>query len=56
VDSLSPNKRPVEIVEDVWSTYKDLDVSPLSVVESMAKGARIEQLNAIPGLKDAVAH
>jgi len=56
VDSLSPNQRPVEIVEEVWSTYKDLDVSPLSAVESMAKGARIEQLDMIPGLRNAVAH
>jgi len=44
----------VEIIENVWSTYTELDVSPLSAVESMAKGARIEQLDKIPGLKAAV--
>lgn len=43
---------PLERIEQVWSTYKDLDVSPLSSVESVAKGARIEQLEAVPGLKD----
>ncbi|KAJ7783191.1 phosphomevalonate kinase [Mycena metata] len=53
---LSPNQRPVEIVENVWSTYTELDVSPLSVVESLAKGARIEQLDMIPGLRNAIAH
>ncbi|KAJ7045529.1 phosphomevalonate kinase [Mycena alexandri] len=53
---LLPNQRPVEVVENVWSTYTELDVSPLSVVESMAKGARIEQLDMIPGLRDAIAH
>jgi len=56
VDSVSPNQRPVEVVENVWSTYKELDVSPLSAVESMARGARIEQLDMIPGLRNAVAH
>jgi phosphomevalonate kinase len=53
---MSPNQRPVEVVENVWSTYKELDVSPLSAVESMARGARIEQLDMIPGLRNAVAH
>ncbi|KAJ7188251.1 phosphomevalonate kinase [Mycena filopes] len=55
-DSASPIRRPVEIVENVWSTYTELDVSPLSVVESRAKGARIEQLDMIPGLRNAIAH
>ncbi|KAJ6499907.1 phosphomevalonate kinase [Mycena vitilis] len=55
-DPLPSNRRPVEVVENVWSTYTELDVSPLSAVESMAKGARIEQLDEIPGLKKAVAH
>ncbi|KAJ6593913.1 phosphomevalonate kinase [Mycena capillaripes] len=55
-DSLSPNQRPVDVVENVWSSYEELDVSPLSAVESMAKGARIEQLDMIRGLRNAVAH
>ncbi|KAJ7497307.1 phosphomevalonate kinase [Mycena latifolia] len=52
----TPHERPVDIIEHVWSTYKELDVSPLSAVESMARGARIEQIDAIPGLRNAVAH
>ncbi|KAJ7462321.1 ribosomal protein S5 domain 2-type protein [Mycena galericulata] len=56
VSTMTLHQRPVEIVENVWSTYKELDVSPLMAVESMAKGARIEQLDMIPGLKDAIAH
>ncbi|KAJ7084399.1 phosphomevalonate kinase [Mycena belliarum] len=54
VDSPSSQQCPVKIIERVWSTYKELDVSPLSAVESMAGGARIEQFDAIPGLKNAV--
>ncbi|KAJ7096309.1 phosphomevalonate kinase [Mycena epipterygia] len=56
VDSSHSDQRPVDVIENVWSTYKELDVSPLSAVESMAKGARIEQLDAIAGLRNAVAH
>jgi phosphomevalonate kinase len=43
----------VERVEYTWSNYKDLDVSPLTAVESMAKGARIEKIDDIRGLKSA---
>ncbi|KAJ6499288.1 phosphomevalonate kinase [Mycena sanguinolenta] len=56
VEVSSPNQRPVEIVPEVWRTYQDLDVSPLSAMESMAKGARIEQIDMIPGLRNAIAH
>ncbi|KAK7057180.1 Phosphomevalonate kinase [Favolaschia claudopus] len=52
---ISPNQRPVEIVENVWNIYKELDVSPLSAVESLAKGARVEDLDSIPGLRNAIA-
>lgn len=48
-----PDQRPVERVEYTWSNYKDLDVSPLTAVESMAKGARIEKIDDIRGLKSA---
>jgi len=47
-------KKPLERVEHVWSTYTDLDVSPLSSVESVAKGARIERLGDIVGLREMV--
>ncbi|GLB37054.1 putative GHMP kinase family. Mevalonate kinase subfamily protein [Lyophyllum shimeji] len=49
----SPDVRPLERVQQTWSEYKDLDVSPLSCVESLAGGARVESLDAIPGLKEA---
>ncbi|KAH7923401.1 Phosphomevalonate kinase [Leucogyrophana mollusca] len=48
-------QRPLHRVERVWSTVKDLSVSPLAAVESTAHGARIEQLDAIRGLREAIA-
>ncbi|KAF7981860.1 hypothetical protein HWV62_31411 [Athelia sp. TMB] len=44
----------VQRVEKVWSEYTALDVSPLSSKESVAKGARVERLEDIPGLKEIV--
>ncbi|KAG5643155.1 hypothetical protein DXG03_001485 [Asterophora parasitica] len=49
----SPDVHPHVRVEKVWSEYTALDVSPLSVVESLAGGARVEDLELIPGLKEA---
>lgn len=51
----SPDQRPTERVEHVWSNYKDLDVSPLSTSESTISGSRLEQLEEVPGLKEAVS-
>ncbi|KAG6915782.1 hypothetical protein DXG01_009820 [Tephrocybe rancida] len=51
----SPDIPPLQRVEEVWSEYTELDVSPLSVVESLAGGARVETLSAIPGLAEATA-
>ncbi|CAL1707563.1 unnamed protein product [Somion occarium] len=45
---------PSTRVQGVWSSWKGLDVSPLLASESKEKGARVEDLNAIPGLQDAV--
>jgi len=50
----SLQQQPVHRVERVWNTFTSLDVSPLSASESTAKGARIEQLETIPGLKETV--
>lgn len=50
----SSGQQPLDRVEHVWSTYTDLDVSPLSSQESVAKGARIERLEDIPGLREIV--
>ncbi|PPR07378.1 hypothetical protein CVT26_013694 [Gymnopilus dilepis] len=48
----SPDQMPLKRVERTWSTYKELDVSPLSSKESIAKGLRLEAVDAIPGLAD----
>jgi phosphomevalonate kinase len=50
----TPDLRPSERVERFWDTYKELDVSPLSATESVARGSRLEDVDAIPGLRDAV--
>lgn len=43
---------PVILVEEVWSSWTELNVSPLSAAESREQGARVEHLEDIPGLKD----
>ncbi|KAF9012325.1 phosphomevalonate kinase [Cyathus striatus] len=53
--SCAPDQTPQQRIEYVWQNYKDLDVSPLSATESLAKGARVEHLDGIPGLKVAIA-
>ncbi|TBU31556.1 phosphomevalonate kinase [Dichomitus squalens] len=45
---------PSARVERVWSTYKDLDVSPLLASESIAKGVRVEKLEEVKGLEEVV--
>ncbi|KAJ7072316.1 ribosomal protein S5 domain 2-type protein [Mycena amicta] len=49
------SEQPVHVIEKVWATYTKLDVSPLSAVESRAKGARVERVDNIPGLQAAVS-
>ena len=49
-----PDIPPFNRVERVWSSYTALDVSPLSTTESLAGGACLEDLEAIPGLKQSV--
>ncbi|KAF5393505.1 hypothetical protein D9757_000591 [Collybiopsis confluens] len=48
-----PDQWPRERVEYVWSTYDQLDVSPLSAEENMGKGARPESIDEINGLRNA---
>ncbi len=50
-----PDQSPLERVENIWSGYKELSVSPLSSKESLAKGIRLEALDDIPGLSAAIA-
>ncbi|THH31780.1 hypothetical protein EUX98_g2380 [Antrodiella citrinella] len=45
---------PATRVERLWSKWTDLSVSPLLGSESLAKGVRVEVLEDIPGLKEAV--
>lgn len=48
----SPDMWPWQRVENLWKTHET--VSPLSAVESLAGGTRIEELDKIPGLSDAL--
>ncbi|KDQ28163.1 hypothetical protein PLEOSDRAFT_1041023 [Pleurotus ostreatus PC15] len=48
----SPDQRPTERIEYVWSHYES--VSPLMAVESKAKGSRTENIDDIMGLKDTL--
>ncbi|TFK44704.1 phosphomevalonate kinase [Crucibulum laeve] len=52
--SCAPDQSPLERVEHIWTNYTALDVSPLSATESLARGARIENLDSIPGLREVV--
>jgi len=53
--SCAPDQSPLERIEHLWAHYEKLDVSPLSAQESMAKGVRVEALDDVPGLKNAVS-
>lgn len=48
--SCKPDQTPLQRVERIWSTYKELNVSPLSSKESLAKGIRLESVDEIPSL------
>ncbi|THV05033.1 phosphomevalonate kinase [Dendrothele bispora CBS 962.96] len=50
-----PDRLPRDRIEHAWSNYRELSVSPLLAVESMAKGARAENIDEIKGLREAVA-
>ena len=45
---------PLTRVENVWTSWTKLDVSPLSASESLEKGIRLEQLEDVPGLRDVL--
>ena len=48
------NELPSTRIQGVWQNWKGLSVSPLLATESTEKGARVEDVNAIPGLSQAV--
>ncbi|KAL0072380.1 phosphomevalonate kinase [Marasmius tenuissimus] len=51
----NPDPWPFEKIDYFWANYKGVNVFPLSAVESKAKGVRLENLDEIEGLKEAVA-
>jgi phosphomevalonate kinase len=49
------DEKPSARVEKVWQEWTKLDVSPLLAEESMEGGARLEDVDAVPGLKAAIS-
>ncbi|KAG1878118.1 ribosomal protein S5 domain 2-type protein [Suillus subalutaceus] len=52
--NLPDEQQPLRRVETVWSTFNESNVTPLLAQESVAKGARVVQLDEIPGLREAI--
>ena len=50
-----PADLPSKRVECTWGKWTKLSVSPLLASESAAKGIRVEKLEDISGLKEAIA-
>lgn len=51
----APEDRPLNRVERIWTSWKKLNVSPLLASESLEKGLRVERLDDVPGLSQALA-
>ncbi|KZO95550.1 Phosphomevalonate kinase [Calocera viscosa TUFC12733] len=47
---------PVTKVEGIWQAWTEMSVSPLSASESHERGARVEDIAAVPGLAQAVGN
>jgi phosphomevalonate kinase len=47
-------ERPIRRVEFVWSTWKELTVTPLTAVESTMGGTCREELEDVPGLEHVI--
>jgi phosphomevalonate kinase len=45
---------PLTRVENVWTSWTKLDVSPLSAAESLEKGIRLERLEDVTGLREVL--
>ncbi|KAG7098548.1 hypothetical protein E1B28_000483 [Marasmius oreades] len=50
----NPDPWPFEKIDYFWMNYQPVQVSPLSAVESKGKGLRLEELNEVKGLKEAI--
>jgi len=48
------SETPADRVERVWRSWTEMDVSPLAAEESREKGARLENLEDVKGLKCAL--
>lgn len=48
------SETPADRVERVWRGWTEMDVSPLAAGESREKGARLENLEDVKGLKRAL--
>ncbi|KAJ8589335.1 hypothetical protein M405DRAFT_214856 [Rhizopogon salebrosus TDB-379] len=51
---LPKEQQPLHRVESVWRNFDESNVTPLLAQESVAKGARVVQLDEIPGLREAI--
>ncbi|KAH7913148.1 ribosomal protein S5 domain 2-type protein [Hygrophoropsis aurantiaca] len=54
IPDASLDQSPLHHIEQAWTTVKDLSVSPLAAIESVAKGARVENIDDVLGLKEAI--
>lgn len=45
---------PSDRIQEVWRSWKGLDVSPLLASESMEKGIHVEDLASVKGLADTI--
>jgi phosphomevalonate kinase len=46
---------PVACVEIMWGRREKKDVTPLRAEESTTKGIQVEQLDKVPGLREAIS-
>lgn len=49
-----PTELPSHRVEALWGAWTGLRASPLSAVESTGRGVRVEEIDAVPGLRAAI--
>jgi phosphomevalonate kinase len=49
------HERPLRRVEYVWKSWKDMSVTPLATTEGVTKGAAVEDVESVPGLKEAIS-
>jgi hypothetical protein len=55
LDPENAGEKPSDRVEQVWASWKKLDVSPLLAEESHTGGCRLEDVEKVPGLQATTA-